>query len=161
MTQETTASNSSSEPAIWELYPDATIDQDNRAQYEGMLRRELCLNRCSSCTAWHQPPRSICPRCWSVDVRPTAVSGKGVVMMAAVLRQGKAALGVEYPYHLVTVELDEQPALRYTSAIAEDCIDQVQIGTRVTLDWVERGGAPHPVFRPDADKAPGSASDVG
>jgi uncharacterized OB-fold protein len=134
--------------ATWERYPEAAIDQDNRALYEGWLERELRLNKCSDCGKWHHPPRSICPHCWSVSIVPTRVSGRGVVHLSILLRQGPPAAGVEYPYPVVTVELEEQEALRFTSTIVGCEPTAVRIGMPVELEWIERQGAPFPVFRP-------------
>jgi hypothetical protein len=48
---------------------------------------------------------------------------------------------------VVTVELDESPGLRFTGAIVGAPNEAIRIGRRVRLDWIERGGAPLPVFR--------------
>jgi uncharacterized OB-fold protein len=65
------------------------------------------------------------------------------------LHQGPPAEGVSYstPYPVVTVELDEQQGLRFTSTVVGATNDDIRIGERVQLDWIERGGAPLPVFR--------------
>jgi DUF35 OB-fold domain, acyl-CoA-associated len=51
------------------------------------------------------------------------------------------------PYPVVTVELDEQAGLRYSSTVVEAPDEEIQIGRRVELDWMMRGNAPLPVFR--------------
>jgi uncharacterized OB-fold protein len=48
---------------------------------------------------------------------------------------------------VVTVELDEQPGLRFTSTVVGAPNDDIRIGRRVALDWVDRSGNPMPVFR--------------
>ena len=65
------------------------------------------------------------------------------------LHQGPPAAGVDYstPYPLVTVELDEQPGLRFTATVAGADNADVVIGRRVRLDWIERGRVPVPAFR--------------
>jgi hypothetical protein len=65
------------------------------------------------------------------------------------LRQGPAADGVDYArgHPVVTVELEEQLALRFTSTVTADFpVADLAIGTPVTLEWVERDGTPMPVF---------------
>ena len=67
------------------------------------------------------------------------------------LHQGPPAPGVDYaagPYPVVTVELDEQPGLRYTSTVVNCPADEVAIGMPVQLTWIDRNGAPFPVFEP-------------
>ena len=69
--------------------------------------------------------------------------------MAVFLHQGPPAEGVDYstPYPVVTVDLDEQPGLRFSSTVVGSPNEGIQIGRRVELDWITREGAPMPVFR--------------
>ena len=69
--------------------------------------------------------------------------------MTVFLYQGPPAEGVDYstPYPVVTVELDEEPGLRFTSSVIGCPNSEIQIGRRVRLDWIERAGIPLPVFR--------------
>lgn len=127
------------------------VDRDNAAFYRGWLAHELRMHRCADCGAWHHPPRPMCPRCWSWDVVPTAVSGRGTVHLLMRLHQGPPAENVDYrsgPYPVVTVELEEQPALRFTSTVVGCDPAEVHIGMPVRLTWIERDGAPFPVFEP-------------
>jgi uncharacterized OB-fold protein len=131
------------------------VDRDNAALLRGWLGHELRLNRCADCGHWHHPPRPMCPSCWSWNVVPTAVSGRGRVHLLMRLVQGPAAPGVDYsagPYPVVTVELEEQPHLRYTSTMINIPAADVVIDMPVTLTWIDRHGAPFPVFEP-ADRA--------
>jgi uncharacterized protein len=68
--------------------------------------------------------------------------------MAIFLHQGPPAPGVDYstPYPVVTVELDEQVGLRFTSTVVDARNDEIRIGAPVRLDWRERAGSPMPVF---------------
>jgi uncharacterized OB-fold protein len=50
---------------------------------------------------------------------------------------------------VVSVELDEQPGLRFTSTVVDAPLDEIRIGRRVRLAWRERGDAPLPVFELD------------
>jgi uncharacterized protein len=124
------------------------ITHDNAEHYRGRLRRQLLMNRCGACGRWHAPPKPVCPDCWSFDVEATPVRGEGAIFMAIFLHQGPPAPGVDYatPYPVVTVELDEQPGLRFTSTVIGADNDAIAIGKRVRLGWVERAGAPLPVF---------------
>jgi uncharacterized OB-fold protein len=47
----------------------------------------------------------------------------------------------------VTVELDEQPGLRFSGTVVGAANDEITIGRRVTLDWIDRGSEPVPAFR--------------
>ena len=82
------------------------VDRDTAAHARGRLEHRLLVNRCRDCGTWHQPPRPVCPRCWSPAVTATAVAGTGTIHLAIFLHQGPPADGVDYstPYPVVTVE---------------------------------------------------------
>ena len=93
----------------------------------------------------------MCPSCWSWNVVATPVSGRGTVHLLMKLHQGAPAPGVDYvagPHPVATVELVEQPHLRYTSTIINCPAEKLVIGLPVELTWIERYGAPFPVFQP-------------
>ncbi len=125
------------------------VDRDNAANYRGWLEHRLLINRCADCGTWHERPRPCCPACWSTNLVATEVQGTGTIFMAIFLHQGPPAEGVDYstPHPVVTVELDEQPGLRISSTVIGAPNDEIVIGRRVTLDWIERNSAPMPVFR--------------
>lgn len=139
-----------SDAELLDAFPDTLIDHDNKELYRGWLERRLLLNRCGNCGRWHHPPRPRCPECWSTDVRPTEVSGRGTVHLLIKLHQGPPAPDVDYktPHPVATVELDEQEGLRFTSTIVNCPLDEMAIGMPVQLTWIERWGAPYPVFEP-------------
>lgn len=132
-----------------ERFPGVGLDHVNKHFYVGLLERQLRLNRCADCGWWHHRPKPVCPKCWSKNLVPTPVSGRGTIHLAIFLHQGPPADGVDYatPHPVVTVELDEQEGLRFTSTVVGSPNDQIAIGERVELDWTERDGRPHPVFR--------------
>jgi uncharacterized protein len=125
------------------------VERDNAAHFRGRLEHRLLINRCADCGLWHHPPRPVCPGCWSTNVSAQPVSGNGTIYLAVFLHQGPPAPGVDYstPYPLVTVELDEQPGLRFTATVIGAVNDDIAIGERVHLDWIQRGGVPVPAFR--------------
>jgi uncharacterized OB-fold protein len=125
------------------------VDHDTAAHLRGRLDRQLLINRCAACGHWHHPPRPVCPQCWSTDVAARPVAGTGTIHLAVFLHQGPPAPGVDYstPYPLVTVELDEQPGLRFSATVVGAANDDIAIGRRVRLDWIERDGVPVPAFR--------------
>lgn len=134
-----------------ERLPHLPVDRDTAQHYLGYLRRELVLNRCADCARWHHPMRPMCPACWSWNVAPTPVSGRGTVYLVTLLHQGPPAEGVDDakgPHPVVTVELEEQPGLRFTSTIVGCDAHDVRIGMPVELAWIERNGSPYPAFRP-------------
>ncbi|HEY4850755.1 MAG TPA: OB-fold domain-containing protein [Streptosporangiaceae bacterium] len=148
---------------VLERFPAVRLDHLNKRYYQGLLRRELLVNRCLACGAWHTPLRPICPACWSADLRPTAVSGRGTVYALTLLHQGPPAPGVNYatPFPLAAVELVEQPGLRVESTLVDWAREDLRIGLEVELTWIDREGAPWPAFRPVArgkQRAPDAAA---
>jgi uncharacterized OB-fold protein len=125
------------------------VDHTNKHFYRGLLQRELRLNRCADCGWWHHRPKPICPRCWSKRIVATPVSGRGTIHLAIFLYQGPPADGVDYatgPHPVVTVELEEQAGLRFTTTVVGVEHDQIVIGAAVRLQWIERDGRPFPAF---------------
>ena len=144
-----------SDDDLVERFTGQPVTRESAAHYRGRLGHRLLINRCMACGRFHQPPRPICPNCWSNEVAATEVAGRGTIHLAIFLHQGPPAAGVDYstPYPVVTIELDEQPGLRFTGTIVGSPNDEVVIGRRVTLDWIERGGVPVPAFRVAGDAA--------
>ena len=133
-----------------ERFPWVQIDHDTKYLFRGWLDKELLINRCDDCTRFHHPPKPICPECWSSNLTPTPVSGRGVIHLAMNLHQGAPAPGVDYskgPHPVVSVDLEEQEGVRFSSTVIDCPLEDVQIGRAVELTWIERYGSPFPVFR--------------
>jgi uncharacterized OB-fold protein len=136
---------------LWKMFSGRGVDRDSAAHFRGRLERRLLINRCDACGTWHHPPKPVCPVCLSDRLSAAPVSGSGTIFMAIFLHQGPPAEGVDYstPYPVATVELDEQPGLRFSSTVIGSSNDEIRIGRRVHLDWIDRSGVPLPVFRLD------------
>jgi len=140
-----------SDAELVERFGAVAVDRDNAAFYRGWLDHELRMTRCADCGRWQHPPRPMCPACWSWNMVPTPVSGRGTVHLLIRLHQGPPMQGVDYaasPYPVVAVELVEQPALRLTSTVVHCDPADVAIGMPVQLTWVDRDGVPFPAFEP-------------
>ncbi|MGE4651625.1 MAG: zinc ribbon domain-containing protein [Myxococcota bacterium] len=137
--------------ALVERFSYVRIDHDTKHLYRGWLEERLLINRCDDCSRFHHPPKPICPNCWSSSLTPTEVSGRGVIHLTILLHQGPPAPDVDYakgPHPVVSIELEEQEALRFTSTVIDCPLEKVRIGLPVELAWIDRFGAPFPVFRP-------------
>ena len=135
--------------ALLGVFQGVEIDHCNKKFYRGLLDRELRLNRCRECGFWRHPPKPRCPQCWSTNIEARAVSGFGTIHLLTLLAgvSGGAEESAPTPHPVVTIELDEQPGLRFTSTVVGAGPDDIRIGQRVRLDWIESESRPLPVFR--------------
>jgi uncharacterized OB-fold protein len=125
--------------------PVPQITDDNAAFWTGGRQGELLITRCTSCGYYLHPPSPRCPKCLSDAVAPSAVSGRGTVYSYTINRQAWVP-GLEVPFVLAIVELDEQPGLRLMTNIVDCPVEEVEIGLPVEVAFVERGEAFVPVF---------------
>ncbi len=72
---------------VTEHYSWLAIDHDSKAYWEGCLQQKLMINRCQDCGYWIHFPRPICPKCWSENVRPAEVRGRGTIYTFSVHHQ--------------------------------------------------------------------------
>lgn len=143
-----------SDAELLDAFPNAIITHDDKEYYRGWLEHRLLIQHCGSCGNWFHPPQPMCPDCWSRDVAPTEVTGRGTVHLLIKLHQGAPAPDVDYstPHPVATIELAEQQGLRLTTTIVHCPLDDIGIGMAVKLTWIDRWGAPYPVFEPDNDQ---------
>ena len=150
-TEQKPAGGNLSDAELLELFAGHGVYRDNAAQYRGRLDGQLLINRCADCDRYHQPPRPMCPSCWSFDVVPTPVSGRGTIYLLMHLHAGPPAEGVDYRndgHPVVVVELEEQEHLRVTGTVHGFDLNGPSIGDAVKLDFLDRGGVPIVAFRP-------------
>ena len=113
------ARNSEDDQQLIDRFAGHGITRDNAAHFRGRLDRRLLMARCDDCGRWQHPTRPMCPACWSWNMTMTEVSGRGTIHLLMSLHQGPPAEGVDYTdgHPVVTVELEEQTALRFTSTV--------------------------------------------
>ena len=107
----------------------------------------LRFMRCPACIFYVHPPLPICPQCQSRDVKPQAVSGLATVASFTINRQVWEP-GLEAPYVIAIVEIDEQPAVRLSTNIVNCPIEAVHIGMRVKVVFDHREDVWLPLFEP-------------
>lgn len=95
------------------LLPDVE-DPDAAEFWAGCARGELLVQTCKSCGLRRMPPRPMCPRCRSLELRWEPVSGRGTIWSFIVphppLLPAYQALA---PYNVIVVALEEEPTLRF------------------------------------------------
>jgi len=120
---------------------------DDEAFWTGGATGQLLIDRCDACTRWHHPPSPVCPSCHARSITPTPVSGFGTVFTFTVNHQPWFA-SMPPPYVVAVVELDEQADLRVTATLEGGPVDEVRIGQRVAVDFVQHEDVWLPLFRP-------------
>ena len=129
------------------MFPVPQVNDENRAFWMGGSEGELRIVRCNDCGYYIHPPSPRCPKCLSDDVAPSAVSGLGRVYTYTVNERAWSP-GIEVPYVIAIVALDEQSDLRLMTNIVGCSADEVEIGMPVRVEFREQGDVYAPVFRP-------------
>ena len=129
------------------MFPAPQVNDENRAFWTSGRDGELRIVRCNDCGYYIHPPSPRCPRCLGENVEPTPVSGRGRVYTYTV-NQRAWSPGLEVPYVIAIVQLDEQGDLRLMTNIVGCSSDQVAIGMPVQVEFREQGESYVPVFRP-------------
>jgi uncharacterized protein len=128
------------------VWPTPQVDDDNRAFWTGGRDGDLRIIRCSNCGYYIHPPSPRCPRCLEATVEPVVVSGRGRVYTYTV-NERVWAPGLDVPYIIAIVELEEQAGLRLLTNIVDCPLDQVAIDMPVQVEFREQGVVYLPVFR--------------
>jgi uncharacterized protein len=88
-------------------------DEETAGFWEGTAAGELRLQACGGCGILRFPPRVMCPHCQSTVRRWRPVSGTGTIWSFVVAHPPLLPAYLPFaPYPVVTVALDEDPALR-------------------------------------------------
>jgi uncharacterized OB-fold protein len=133
--------------------PSPVMTELTAPYWRGGRSGQLWVQRCDECRRWLHPPQPMCPSCHSRAVHAQPVSGRGTVWSYTINRYPWAP-GIEPPYVVAEVELDEQPGLRVLSAIVDVDPDaepsEVTIGMPVEVRFEQSGDAWIPLFAPVA-----------
>jgi uncharacterized OB-fold protein len=103
---------------------------DAQPYWDGCLRGELMVQRCTGCGAYQFYPRVRCVTC-AGPVEFVAVSGKGTVHSLTVCHRPLTPRFGDGPYVVALVDLDEGP--RLMTNIVGCPPESVYIGMKVTV----------------------------
>jgi len=118
-----------------------------RAFWTGGEHGKLMIARCQSCGNYIHPPQPICPKCFSRDVQPEAVSGLATLASFTVNHQ-QWMPDMEVPFVIAIVELEEQPSVRLTTNIVNCPIEDVRIGMKLKVTFEQQDDIFLPLFEP-------------
>lgn len=126
--------------------PLPTPTEEAQPFFDALKDQRLVLQRCASCAAWSYPPRAMCPKCGAMGFEWVESKGVGTVYSYVVTHQAvHPALRGHTPFATVEVELDEGP--RMTSNLLDVAPEAVEIGLRVTVEFVPVADQVLPYFR--------------
>jgi uncharacterized protein len=101
--------------------------------WEGALRGELLIQRCTACRTLRHPPGPGCPSCGSLDWDTVVSSGRGVVHSFAVHHYPPVP-GFDYPLAIGLIDLEEGTRL-VSNIVGVDPADiQIGMGVKVTFE---------------------------
>jgi hypothetical protein len=107
------------------------ISRDTAFFWDGVQRRELRIQRCSSCQALRHPPGPRCPDCGASELGYVVAAGTGEVR-SFVVHHRPDVPGRRAPYVVALVQLDEGVRM-LGELLAEPAT--VAIGAPVELSW--------------------------
>jgi uncharacterized OB-fold protein len=100
--------------------------------WEAARKKELAIQRCSSCDAYRHYPQAMCPGCHSLEWEWTPVSGRGVIHSYTVAHQPfHPHWADKVPYVLATIELEE--GVRMVDDMLDLDPEEVRIGLPVEV----------------------------
>lgn len=123
------------------------LNERNTFFWQSGKDEKLRICQCQSCHYYIHPSGPLCPKCHSREVMPVVLSGRAKVATYTINRQ-IWAVGLEAPYIIAIVELEEQEGLRLTTNIVNCDIDDVHIGMPVKVLFDHREDVWLPLFEP-------------
>ena len=122
------------------LLPDLR-DQTTAPFWEGCARGELLVQACAACGLRRMPPRPMCPRCRSLELRWEPTSGRARIWSFIVPHPPLLPAFAEVaPYNAIIVELEEDPSIRFAGnlvATADGEINEIDPATIVIGEPVQ------------------------
>ena len=129
------------------MFPVPQVNDDNRAFWTGGRDGELRIVRCNDDGYYIHPPRRAVPAALARTSSRTR-SADAATCTAYTVNDRAWSPGLEVPYVIAIVELEEQSDLRLMTNIVGCSPAEVRIGLPVRWSFVEQGDAFAPVFRP-------------
>jgi len=121
------------------------LDADNRPFWTGGAQGELRILQCQDCRSFIHPPRPVCRKCLSEQLKPVTVAGTGVIDTYTVNHQ-RWHPALEVPYVIARVALDGAPGVILTTNIIGCPAEAVEIGDRVCVKFEQHGDVYLPLF---------------
>jgi uncharacterized OB-fold protein len=119
--------------------PQPIVTALTQPYWDAIAQGTLALQRCRACRHWIHFPEPRCPRCGGHVLHFEPVNGVGVIESFSVVhRSFVEGFGAE-PYVIAWIALPEQTGLRLMTNIVSCSIEEITIGSAVTLCFQQRG----------------------
>ncbi|HXA28437.1 MAG TPA: OB-fold domain-containing protein [Candidatus Angelobacter sp.] len=123
-----------------ELRPLPVATDLTRPYWDAAREGRLAIQRCQTCHTYLHPPLPFCDICDGRNLRYETVSGRGTIYTFTRVHANRApAFEGATPYAIVDVELDEQPGLLVTCNMNGTPPEDIRIGARVAVTFVDIG----------------------
>ncbi len=122
-------------------------EPDTEPFWDATKDHELKYQVCDDCggVVWH--PRRHCTHCTSLNLSWKTSKGEGTVYTYSIVRQNyHPAFRELIPYVVAWIDLDE--GFRMLSNVVDVDPDQVSVGQRVRVRWLDQEGLALPAFTP-------------
>jgi uncharacterized OB-fold protein len=110
--------------------PRPAITQDNSFFFEGAVRHQLLIQRCTNCGALRHPPRPACAVCRSFEWDTLEASGRGTVY-SYVVNHYPQVPAFDYPLVVALIELEE--GTRLVANVRDIGPEEIEIGMPVEV----------------------------
>lgn len=125
------------------------LNADTTAFWQGGRDGQLLIHYCTPCARYFHPPAPVCPHCASFEIGPRAVTGRGKVLSHTINHQ-QWLPGLEVPYVVAIVALDDQAGLRLVSNIVGCPPAEVHIDMPVSVTFLQQEDVWLPLFERNA-----------
>lgn len=102
--------------------------------WNAIKEKRLVFQRCADCGQWLHPPRPLCPKCKSFNLKWEASSGKGTIYSHVTFEKEAHPL-YRVPYEVVLVAMDDEN-VRFISNMVDTEPGEVHIGMPVEVEFV-------------------------
>jgi len=122
------------------------VNKDTEPFWQAAKERRLVAPQCADCQTFRLPPTPFCPNCQSKAVNWIELSGEATVYSFAVVH-GFPGMP-ELTLVPAVLDLPDAPGARLVSNVVDVVPDEVQIGTRLQVDFTPiSDGWMLPIFR--------------
>ena len=122
-------------------------EPDTEPFWDATKDHELKYQVCDDCggLVWH--PRRHCTQCTSLNLSWKTSKGEGTVYTYSIVRQNyHPAFRELIPYVVAWIDLDE--GFRMLSNVVDVDAEEVSVGQRVHVRWLDQEGLALPAFTP-------------